>query len=52
MQTTNLDLARQYLRAIEERVGADELAGFFSPNVIQKEFSDPAGAERSNEAPE
>src|SRR5690242_7683991 len=33
-----LETARRYLRAIEEGATGDALAGFFDPDVIQKEF--------------
>jgi len=44
-----LDLARRYLRAIEEGVPADQMRAFFAEDVIQEEFPNrfvPDGARR------
>jgi ketosteroid isomerase-like protein len=35
---TNLQIAKQYLAAIEQGAGAETLAAFFDPDVIQEEF--------------
>lgn len=46
----NLELARQYLAAIEGMGDCKELAGFFSPDVVQDEFPNrlvPTGAKRN-----
>lgn len=46
----NLTLVRNYLRAIEQDVGEDELSAFFAPGVKQHEFPNrlvERGAERS-----
>src|SRR5262245_16184713 len=48
-ETSNLDTARRYLRAIEDGVPFDELASFFTPNVVQHEYPNQFvrdGAER------
>ena len=45
----NLDLATRYLEAIQSGMTGDELAGFFSPDVVQEEFPNkflPQGARR------
>ncbi|HEY4900227.1 MAG TPA: nuclear transport factor 2 family protein [Terriglobales bacterium] len=34
----NLELARAYLRAIENRAGEEELESFFSPDVVVEQF--------------
>ena len=35
---TNLERARAYLRAIENRVSEEDLASFFSPDVVVEQF--------------
>lgn len=48
-----LDLAKSYLKALEDGVTGDELASFFSPNVVQEEFPNrltPNGALRDLES--
>ena len=35
---TNLDAARQYLAAIQRGVTGDELAQFFTPDIVQEEL--------------
>ena len=45
----NLDLATRYLEAIQSGMTGDELAGFFTPDVVQEEFPNkflPQGARR------
>ena len=47
---TNLDTARQYLRAIQNGAIGDALAHFFAPDVVQEEFPNrivPAGKRRN-----
>ncbi|HEY6244506.1 MAG TPA: nuclear transport factor 2 family protein [Pyrinomonadaceae bacterium] len=48
-ESENLETARLYLRAIEDRVGFHELASFFTPDVVQREYPNQLvqqGAER------
>lgn len=45
----NIEMARRYLRAIEQGADFDVLAGFYTPDVVQREYPNqlvPAGAER------
>lgn len=45
----NLDSTRRYLRAIEDGVSFDELASYFTPDVVQREYPNQfvrEGAER------
>jgi ketosteroid isomerase-like protein len=45
-----LDLAKAYLRAIEDGATGDRLASFFTPDVVQEEFPNrllPQGARRN-----
>src|SRR5262245_1968821 len=37
-EQSNLDVARQYLEAVERGVTGDTLAAFFTPDVAQEEF--------------
>ncbi len=49
---TNLDRARRYIEAVERGVYGDELAAFFTPDVIQEELPNamtPKGARRGLE---
>jgi ketosteroid isomerase-like protein len=49
MSTTNLEFARSYLRALEQGVTGEALAGFFHPEVTQREYPNrlvPTGATR------
>jgi ketosteroid isomerase-like protein len=49
----NLALARQYLEAIEHGEGAEVIARFFHPEIVQEEFPNrlvPAGAQRDRAA--
>ncbi|MFY0569829.1 nuclear transport factor 2 family protein [Archangium lansingense] len=49
MSTTNLDIARRYLRAIEQGATGEALAAFFHPEVTQQEYPNrlvPTGATR------
>jgi ketosteroid isomerase-like protein len=49
MSTTNLELARRYLRAIEQGATGEALAAFFHPEVTQREYPNrlvPTGATR------
>ena len=48
VESENIETARRYLRAIEEGVDFDELAIFFTLDVVQHEFPNqlvPKGAE-------
>ena len=48
-ESENLETARLYLRAIEDRVSFHELASFFTPDVVQREYPNQfvrQGAER------
>jgi ketosteroid isomerase-like protein len=38
-ESGNIDTAKRYLRAIEEGVAFDDLASFFTPDVVQHEFA-------------
>jgi len=45
----NLTMARQYLAVLERGAGQDELAQFFTPDIVQEEFPNrltPDGATR------
>jgi len=47
---SNLDIALEYLRAIEDRLDFDELKSFFTTDIIQIEYPNrlvPQGAERT-----
>jgi ketosteroid isomerase-like protein len=49
MSETNIDFIRRYFDAIEAGVGPEEMAAFFTPDVIQEEFPNrivPRGARR------
>ncbi len=49
MSESNVDLMRRYFDAIEAAVSPEELATFFTPDVIQEEFPNrlvPQGARR------
>ena len=49
MSETNLDIAKRYLKAIEDSVPFEELASFFTEDVVQEEFPNrlmPNGARR------
>jgi len=49
-ESENLETARLYLRAIEDRVSFHELASFFTPDVVQHEYPNQFvrdGAERN-----
>lgn len=49
IETDNIETARRYLEAIEKGVGFEELAEFFAPDVIQREYPNrlmPNGARR------
>ena len=37
-ESSDIDTAKRYLRAIEEGVAFDDLASFFAPDVVQHEF--------------
>jgi len=48
-KSQNLKTARRYLRAIEDGVSFDDLASFFTPDVVQHEYPNqfvPQGAQR------
>lgn len=48
-EPANLEAARRYLAAIERGATGDELAAFFTPDVVQREFPNrllPAGTTR------
>jgi ketosteroid isomerase-like protein len=48
-ERAHLQLVRDYFRAIERNASENELAGFFAPEVRQREFPNrllPGGAER------
>jgi len=47
--SNNLEIAKQYLAALEQGVDCHKLAEFFSTNVVQEEFPNrlvPSGAKR------
>jgi hypothetical protein len=44
-ESENLETARLYLRAIENRVGFHELASFFTADVVQREYPKSIRAE-------
>jgi ketosteroid isomerase-like protein len=49
MSTSRIELARRYLQALEAGAVGDELAAFFTADVVQEEFPNrlvPAGARR------
>ena len=49
MSDTNLDTAKRYLKAIEDGVPFEEVAAFFTEDVVQEEFPNrlmPNGARR------
>lgn len=49
-QSQNVELARNYLTAIERGATGDDLAAFFSPDIVQQEFPNrltPNGATRN-----
>ncbi|KAB8140332.1 nuclear transport factor 2 family protein [Chloroflexia bacterium SDU3-3] len=48
----NIETAKRYLRAIEQGADFDTLAGFYTPDVVQREYPNqlvPRGAERGLE---
>jgi len=38
LTNTNVERARSYLRAIENRASEEELSSFFSPDVVVEQF--------------
>jgi ketosteroid isomerase-like protein len=49
MSESNIDFVRRYFDAIEAGAGPEEMANFFTPDVIQEEFPNrivPRGARR------
>ncbi len=49
IMTSNLEIAKQYLTALEQGVDCNKLADFFAPDVVQEEFPNrlvPTGARR------
>lgn len=38
MSLSNLEIVRRYLAAVEQQAQGDELAAFFSPDVVQEEL--------------
>src|SRR6188768_1833150 len=49
MSESNVEFIRRYFNAIEAGVGPEEMAAFFTPDVIQEEFPNrivPRGARR------
>jgi len=49
MSETNLDIAKRYLKAIEDNAPFEEVAAFFTEDVVQEEFPNrlmPNGARR------
>jgi ketosteroid isomerase-like protein len=49
MSESNVEFIRRYFTAIESGVGPEEMAAFFTPDVIQEEFPNrivPRGARR------
>ena len=49
MSESNVEFIRRYFNAIETGVGPEEMAAFFTPDVIQEEFPNrivPRGARR------